>query len=84
MSDLNFIRTFSIPAWKTSNSVSEIEIIENPNTGKLFFSTDNGITGAVTEFNGEIAISQVAGSDGVEFFMIHKKGSKPDNVKATL
>lgn len=87
---LKFQETLSVEAFKATNKVSTIEIIENPKNGKVFFScnTSDGeiITGAVS---GEIdaimeqpMMSKVAGTTGESFWMLHKKQS--NNVKATL
>ena len=82
MSELTFIRTMSVSAFKTLVSATSIDIIESPKTHKLFFSTDNGITGAVSTFEGDVCVSSVKGDDGAEFYLIHAKSE--GNIKRTL
>lgn len=84
MNTLIFSQTTSIPSWKAMNSVSELNILKNPASGKIFFATDNRITGKVSTFEGDLAISWCEDSESKGFWMIHKKGSSTENILASL
>lgn len=86
MDKLSFENTVSIEAFKVSTKATTIEVVENPKNGKLFFTTDNNIRGAVA---GDVdavmtnpVMSEVKGTTGESFWMLHKKQS--NNVKFTL
>lgn len=87
--DLTFVNTFSLSDFKGNNGITKIDIIKNPNSGKLFFScysTKLGrISGAVSsDYRTNTMVSRVvAGAD--EFYLIHKAGSNPEeNIQDTL
>jgi len=82
MNQLTFIRTMSVSAFKAAVGANSIDIIESPKTGKLFFTSDNGITGAVSTVEGDVCVSSVRGDDGTEFYLIHAKSD--GNIKRTL
>ena len=82
MNQLTFIRTMSVSAFKTLVGATSIDIIESPKTGKLFFTSDNCITGAVSNVEGDVCVSSVRGDDGTEFYLIQAKSE--GNVKRTL
>lgn len=74
-SDLEFNNTMSITAFLQEEGASELEIATNPHTGKLFFVTDIGISGKVSNEadldQDELRVSLC--NDGEEsFFMVHK------------
>ncbi len=86
MNKLSFNKTVTIAEFKSAENVTTIEIVKSPQSGKLFFATDNGVTGAVSGDVGAImespAMSIVEGDTGEPFWMLHKKQS--NNVIATL
>lgn len=76
MKELQFITTWTISQFKAIHHIEAIEIIKNPSTSKLFFSAGT-ITGAVSRnYKENTVISKVIGSEGEEFFLIHKKASE--------
>ena len=82
MNELSFIRTLSVAKFKEETKSSAIDVVRNPNSGKLFFVADSGIKGAVSEnFSENPCVSEVSGSEGT-FWLLHKKQS--DNVLVTL
>ena len=85
--ETTFINTYSIEQFKKLHDISEINIIKNPHTDKLFFTTDSEIRGTVsTKFEDlikdEKSISECADENGEVFWMIHKK--QKDNVVVSL
>lgn len=89
MNDLSFNWTKDIPTFKKHSGASSLNIVKNPNTGKLFFeaTNDTSIRGAVAASwqDGEPVVSQVVTSDGEVFHILHKKGSGgTENLVATL
>lgn len=86
-SDLTFMRTLSPSKFKTEKDISTIQIVKNPNTGKLFFTSkdDSSISGPVSgSWKEDPAFSEVRGDEGEVFWMLHKRGSGDDNVVDTL
>ena len=86
MEDLVFVSTMSIAAFKVAESVSAIEVIKSPKSGKLFFVAD-AVTGAVAQSfdaadTNAISIVHRAGASEAQFYLLHKKQS--NNVIATL
>jgi hypothetical protein len=86
---LTWGRTWSVPAFKSKHNISSIDVVRNPNSGKLFFvSKDDGdIRGAVSAaYTADPCISEVCGEDGEMFFLLHKRGegNGGSNVVETL
>jgi len=76
---LSFVATYTVAEFKDLYNVSKIDIIKNPNGGKLFFTANTGIgttiKGAVSEgYKENPAISKVILDDNSEMFLIHKRG----------
>jgi hypothetical protein len=75
MADLVFNETLTVEQFKAQMNVSRIDVKENPKTGKLFF-TYGAKTGAVA-LKGIPAypvLSNVTGSDGSNFWLLHEEG----------
>lgn len=79
-SSLEFNNSYSIKEFRGLCNNRPLEVVENPHTGKLFF-TCGDVTGAVAkdiDYTGNCVVSEV--SDGTQaFFMLHNKSM--DNVR---
>ena len=75
MSDLIFNETLTVEQFKSKENVSVIRVKKNPKTGKLFF-TYGSKTGAVAVkgIPTHPMISDVSGSDGSRFYLLHEEG----------
>jgi len=73
-----FTRTQSINGFAMSNGLTKIDILKNPKTGKLFGSTNTGITFRiaenVTNLSEDLVVSWFNPEDGEPSWMIHKAG----------
>ena len=88
MTDLVFISTMSIAAFKTAEKVASIEIVKSPKSGKLFFVAES-ITGAVSQsFSVDdvnaISVVHKAGDAENTFYLLHKKQSNNVIVLRTI
>lgn len=75
MADLVFNETLTVEQFKAQMNVSRVDVKKNPKTGKLFF-TYGAKTGAVA-VKGVPAhpmFSNVTGSDGSSFWLLHEEG----------
>ena len=75
MADLQFNETLTVEQFKAQMNISRIDVKKNPKTGKLFF-TYGAKTGAVA-VKGVPAhpmLSNVTGSDGESFWLLHEEG----------
>lgn len=81
-----FERTTAIAQFATQNGLTGIELIKNPNTGKLFAKDSKGntyrVAEKVTELTMDLQISWFAPDDGEASYLIHTKGS--NNVVSAL
>lgn len=85
MADLVFNETLTVEQFKAQMNVSRVDVKKNPKTGKLFF-TYGAKTGAVA-VKGVPAhpmFSNVTGSDGSSFWLLHEEGQGGAPVVATL
>lgn len=85
MADLIFNETLTVEQFKAQMNVSRVDVKKNPKTGKLFF-TYGAKTGAVA-VKGVPAhpmFSNVTGSDGSSFWLLHEEGQGGAPVVATL
>lgn len=83
MEKLEFKNTYSIQDFKSFNNNNTIDVVKNPQSGKLFFQCGS-IRGAVAtsiDFHKEVKISEVSGSDGA-FFLMHNVNT--DNIVASF
>ena len=77
--NLKFLQTWSVPEFKQNNNVQDIEILQNPATGKVFFSY-GAETGACSRRakEGELTdpvVSRVCSADtGDMFYLLHQRG----------
>lgn len=73
--NLTFHETLTVEQFKEAMNVSRIDVKKNPNTGKLFF-TYGAKTGAVAVkgIPAHPMLSNVTGSDGSNFWLLHEEG----------
>lgn len=77
--NLKFLQTWSIPEFKQENNVADIDILQNPVTGKVFFiyGTETGACSRKA-MQGQLTdpvISQVCNAEtGDMFYMLHQRG----------
>lgn len=73
--NLLFNETLTVEQFKAANNVSRIDVKQNPKTGKLFF-TYGAKTGAVAVkgIPQKPMLSNVTGSDGSSFWLLHEEG----------
>lgn len=85
MADLVFNETLTVEQFKAQMNISRVDVKKNPKTGRLFF-TYGAKTGAVA-VKGVPAhpmFSNVTGSDGSSFWLLHEEGQGGAPVVATL
>jgi hypothetical protein len=72
---LSFNETLTVEQFKSQMNVSRIDVKKNPKTGKLFF-TYGAKTGAVAVkgIPAHPMLSNVTGSDGSNFWLLHEEG----------
>ena len=75
MANLTFNETLTVEQFKSAMGVSRIDVKQNPKTGKLFF-TYGAKTGAVAVkgIPAHPMLSNVTGSDGETFWLLHEEG----------
>ena len=73
--NLLFNETLTVEQFKAANNVSRIDVKQNPKTGKLFFTygTKTGAV-AVKGIPQKPMLSNVTGSDGSSFWLLHEEG----------
>ncbi len=73
--NLTFNDTLTVEQFKDKMKVQHIDVKRNPKTGKLFF-TFGAKTGAVAikGIPAHPMISDVTGSDGSSFWLLHEEG----------
>jgi len=80
----------SVGNFKQEHNVSSIEIIRNPNNGRLFFRSpeDSTVSGAVSKnYSEDPVMTEVTGTEenAESFWLLHKRGTGgQDNVLDTL
>lgn len=74
--NLIFNETLTVEQFKAAQGVSRINVKQNPHTGKLFF-TYGAKTGAVAikGIPQKPMLSNVTGSDGATFWLLHEEGT---------
>ena len=74
--NLTFNDTLTVEQFKAKELVSRIDVKQNPKTGKLFF-TYGSKAGAVAikGVPSRPMISNVTGSDGSTFYLLHEEGT---------
>ena len=86
-----FIDTMSDVAFATKHGISEFQLVQNPNTGKLFVVTDTGLRLAPSQkiktaddLNQALSVSTFDPEDGITepFLMVHPTGTSDANVVA--
>ena len=83
--NLQFNETLTVEQFKAANNVSRIDVKQNPKTNKLFF-TYGSKTGAVAVkgIPNNPMLSNVTGSDGSSFWLLHEEGQGGAPVLATF
>ena len=83
--NLVFNETLTVEQFKSAQGVSRIDVKKNPKTGKLFF-TFGAKTGAVAVkgIPSHPMLSNVTGSDGSSFWLLHEEGQGGAPVLATF
>ena len=73
--NLTFNQTLTVEQFKALMEVTRIDVKQNPHTGKLFF-TYGAKTGAVAlkGIPAHPMFSNVTGSDGSDFWLLHEEG----------
>ena len=75
MADLQFNETLTVEQFKAQMNVSRIDVKKNPKTGKLFFTYGAKIGAvAVKGVPAHPMLSNVTGSDGESFWLLHEEG----------
>ena len=81
-----FSKTQSINKFASANGLSSIEILKNPKTGKLFGSTDTGITfriaNDISKLSDDLVVSWFTPEDGEASWMLHKAGQGAEKVSS--
>lgn len=83
--ELTFNRTFSPKEFGEEIKCNKLRFLRNKETGKLFFATTNGVSGAIAskyDETGDTVISEVVGEDGEAFWLLHNPSSS--NVEKEL
>lgn len=83
--NLIFNKTLTVEQFKTAQHVDMLAVKKNPYTGKLFFTFGKN-TGAVATrgIPQHPMISNVTGSDGNSFWLLHEEGSGSAPTLATF
>jgi len=77
--DLVFTETWSVPEFKKRQGVTEIEILRNEKTGKLFFDYKFG-SGACSrkaetgEMDNPVISQVISATTGEQFYLLHQRG----------
>ena len=73
--NLQFKETLTVEQFKAAMNVSRIDVKQNPETNKLFFAY-GAKTGAVAVkgIPQHPMLSNVTGSDGASFWLLHEEG----------
>ena len=77
--NLKFLQTWSVPEFKENNNVKDIDIFQNPATGKVFFvyGAESGACSKKAK-RGELTdpvVSQVCSAEtGDMFYLLHQRG----------
>ena len=73
--NLIFSDTLTVEQFKAQMNVSRIDVKKNPKTGKLFFTYGEGIGAvAIKGIPQHPMLSNVTGSDGSNFWLLHEEG----------
>ena len=86
-----FSKTVDIATFASANGITKLELIKNPNTGKLFVSTNTGITMRVSakitseaDLNATLQVSWFAPDGGDASWLLHPKGESGQNVVGSM
>lgn len=86
-SKLTFLRKLSPKEFSAETKATSLQVVKNPNTGKIFFSTNiAGVSGKVSnkyDATKPAVLSECSDADGEMFWMLHNPGEAV-NVVSTL
>jgi len=81
-----FSKTQSLNSFAMSNGLTKVDILKNPKTGKLFGSTNTGITfriaNDITSLSDDLVVSWFSPEDGEASYMLHKAGQGAEQVSS--
>jgi hypothetical protein len=73
-----FTKTQSLNSFAVANGINELDLILNPNTGKLFGKTNTGLTMRVAEkvkdLDGDLSVSWFEPENGEPSWLLHTTG----------
>lgn len=74
-----FSKTQTLDAFAIANGIIELDLVLNPNTGKLFGKSNTGITMRVAEkvkdLDGDLSVSWFAPENGDPSWLLHQTGT---------
>jgi hypothetical protein len=86
-----FSKTVDIATFASTNGITKLELVKNPNTGKLFIATDTGLTmrssAKITsdaDLNASLQVSWFTPDNGDASWMLHPKGESGQNVVGSM
>lgn len=86
-----FSKTVSVAQFAGANGINKLDLVKNPNTGKLFISTNTGLTMRVSakiqspaDLTADLVVSWFTPDDGEASYMLHPQGEAGQNVVASL
>lgn len=87
MKDLTFLQTTSLDKFKSLLDITQIDVIKNPKTGKLFFVSpdDSSVSGKISEkfdSTASVSVSKCKDESDEEFYMLHNTAES--NVQFSL
>lgn len=83
--ELIFNETLTVEQFKGKMNVSRIDVKRNPKTGKLFFTYGSSIGAvAVKGIPQHPMLSNVSGSNGESFWLLHEEGQGSAPVLASF
>lgn len=86
-----FSKTVSVAQFAGANGITKLDLVKNPNTGKLFVATNTGLTMRVSkkitssaDLTADLVVSWFTPEDGDAGYMLHPQGEAGQNVVGTL
>ncbi len=88
--NLKFTKSVSLNRFKALMGINKINVVKNPHTDKVFFTSpeDSEIRGTIAntiDYSKELMVSTMVDSEtGSTFLMLHNAGNSSANVLQTL
>lgn len=86
-----FSKTVDIATFASANGITNLDLVKNPNTSKLFVSTNTGLTMRVSakitsnaDLNPTLQVSWFAPDGGEPSWLLHPKGESGQNVVGSM